>query len=354
MQGWSGANKNRRWSEPSGVFAVSYLTVHSTQCHLVRLSRACWWGPRPFILTFDERIVLDPLLHRFITVAPSPGLFFMIKRATLILLALTASVAFAQPVPDPDGKTIHAVTAPSLRLNLPFYSSGLVQEWKVKPGDLVSKGTPLITQDARIERKQLEGLKLLADSTKKVEAAKAELEMEIVLLQRKEAQEAEGAFAQEELLIQRAKVAIGQKKVELEEEAQRDAQIKADMQDLKVQLMQLASPIDGRVVSLNVGPGEMADPGKADGAATVVQNNPLHIEFQLPIAQAQSLKVGDAMDVRYTTGEKPSSATVVFVDPEALNDTQTVRLEWQNPENRDSGLPVIVELPERIVAASAK
>ena len=275
----------------------------------------------------------------------------LVLYAAVVTGAAAARPAFAQP--EPDGRTVHALTAPSARRNVSFYSPGLVYEWHAREGDTVRAGQPLMVQDDRIERKRLDGLNLIASSSLKIEAAQAQLDLEKVLLDRK--QGSEMGYSESELLEQKVKVDIGEKSVALEREKKREAEIEREAQAIKVDLMTLKSPVNGRVARFHVGPGEMADPQKAEGAVTVVQNDPLHVEFQLPTAQSQALKVGDQMSVRYEGGAADARpASVVFIDPEALNETQTVRLEWPNPENRDSGLPVVVELPQRLVAASAK
>src|SRR5207248_10011179 len=112
-----------------------------------------------------------------------------------------------------------------------------------------------------------------------------------------------------------------------ESTAQRDAakldrdgnKLKADAQTIKIDQMKLASPIDGVVTSLNIGEGELANPNGKDVAITVVQNDPLWCEFQVPTAQSTKLKVGDPLQVRHANDKEDAwtAGKVIFINPQA-------------------------------------
>jgi len=127
----------------------------------------------------------------------------------------------------------------------------------------------------------------------------------------------------------------------------------AKRQGIKVELMALKSPINGYVETIDAKVGEVTDPQKP--VMTVVQNNPLHVEFYLPTPQSNKLKVKQDLEVRYATDQQWMPAKVIYKSPvaDAASDTQKIRLEMANTDDRDTGLQVMVRLPAFVVSNEA-
>jgi hypothetical protein len=84
-------------------------------------------------------------------------------------------------------------------------------------------------------------------------------------------------------------------------------------------------------------------------------NDPLWIRLPLPTEQAQKIKVGDSLQVSYD-GKAWYPAKVIMRAPlaSAASTTQDVRLELPNTLHHDSGLKILVKLPESIAGANAE
>jgi hypothetical protein len=78
------------------------------------------------------------------------------------------------------------------------------------------------------------------------------------------------------------------------------------------------------------------------------------VQFFLPIMQANKLKIGQDVQVRYPGEEKwyPAKVTVKSPLADAASDTQEVNLEMPNTDARDSGMQVQVRLPADIGPAT--
>ena len=95
----------------------------------------------------------------------------------------------------------------------------------------------------------------------------------------------------------------------------------------------------------------MTDPQKP--VMTVVQNDPLWVEFYLPTTESVKLNVGQKMEVKYVNSDQWLPATVIYRAPvaEASAGMQKLRLELKNPNHIDAGLQVQVKLPPELGTA---
>lgn len=287
----------------------------------------------------------------------------LLSAALTTTAAAMATPGFAQdaavtptpaPTAAPAASVVTGITAPSERLRLALPFGGIVAERKVKAGEVVKKDQVLLALDDRYERKALARLEKEASSTYQVDAAKADLELRQVQLARKEQMLTQRVVGLVEVEEARLQVKIGAIREQLQTQELETKSIERDAQALKVDLMLLKSPIDGEVESIDVGPGEWADPQKPAGSVTVVKNDPLWVEVHLPTRQSQKLDRGTPLMVKYDRDAKATPAKIIFVNPvaDAASNTQLVRLELPNPNGKSSGLQVTVELPENVAAVA--
>jgi len=251
------------------------------------------------------------------------------------------------------GPIVQGITKPYVHAKPGVNTFGTVFELPVKEGQQVKAGDILLRQDDRQERAELEKLELEAASNVRVEAADADLKIKQLQLTRVKELAANGNSSPFEVEDAQSKViyADAQAKIaRLElEKAKRDA----EKQRVKVDQMNIKSPVNGRVESIDVAVGDTSDPQKP--VMSVVQNDPLKVEFYLPVSQASKLKMGDDVQVRYPTEEQWLAAKVTFKSPfaDAASDTQKIVLEMKYGDGRDSGLQVQVRLPAGVAPTAA-
>lgn len=266
------------------------------------------------------------------------------------------SSAYQNPIPG--------VTTPLreqyAKLTLP--QAGQVLKVTVKPGDTVKKGQLLVQQDDRAEIARLHGFQLEANSTAKVDEAKANLEVKKSVLSRKEETYKNHALSAQELEEARLEVIDGEARLKVAELDMAKAKTDVEYQQAKIDQMRAIAQFDGVIESVEVSEGEVTDPTKP--IVTMVQTNPLWVEVRnMPTLWAGRLKLGDKVEVRYDDryagtpiyDQKWVQAQVIYKAPVAdeRSDTQLVRLAMPNPNHLDAGLQVVVKLPDAVVNPAA-
>ena len=253
---------------------------------------------------------------------------------------------------EPKAPYAEGKTEPSRRAKLAAQIAGVVKEVHVKVGDAVKEGQLLVQQDDRLAVNQLEALEKEANSTIRIEAAKADLAQKEVELKRvKQAYEG-GASNNFELERAQLEVTFKGHQLNLSDLELAKAKLEAAGAKLKVEFMKILSPFDGVVEAVDTEVGEMLDPQRP-GMMTVVKNDPLRVVVQLTAPQAAKLKKGDTLDVRYKIDPSDAwqQATVEALAPVAaagagFESQREVRLSLPNPSKREAGLWLWVKLPE--------
>lgn len=274
--------------------------------------------------------------------------------AAVALAALLSSSSLrAQSAPPAAPATsemmVGGITKPSVHSKMALPQFGQILELPVKEGQVVKQGDVLLKQDDRQEVAALEALRLEADSTVRIVAAEADLNIKQLNLKRVEdlarggnATATELEKAQVEAIYADAQVKIAR----LENEKNKR---EFERQRIKVEQMTLRSPIDGIVEVIDVSVGEVTDPQKP--VLTIVKNDPLWVEFFLPTPQSSRLKVGQELHIRYAGAQQqwqPAKVTYKAPVAEYQSDTQKIRLEMRNAQLNDTGLQVMVRLPADI------
>jgi len=145
--------------------------------------------------------------------------------------------------------------------------------------------------------------------------------------------------------------------VKLARQKRDTARAQAAVEQAKIDLKRIISPIDGMIQKLDTHAGEIAANSGAERerpAIKVVKNDPLWVDVNFAASQAEKLKPGQKLQVRYETDQdKWNTAEVLFLNPVVRSGSQTriVRLVMPNPEDRPSGLEVYVKLPDVVAAA---
>lgn len=233
---------------------------------------------------------------------------------------------------------------------LRFKTPGLIKAVSVKEGDVVKADQELMSQDDAEEQNELEILKLDASQFRvdaavvNAEAKKAEFDRQKKLRDQQNGSDADFERAQAEWKLSEIQISV-----EKQDLLGKEAKVKK--QQGIMDRMKLRSPMNGIVQSVDVRPGEMVDPNKPP-VITIVNNDPLIVEVNLPTAISLRLKVDQPMRVSYDRKDW-KEAKVSFLAPmaDAASGLQTVHLTLPNPDGNASGLQIYVELPEPLASA---
>lgn len=248
-----------------------------------------------------------------------------------------------------EGNITQGFTLPDKEYKVCFPTMGVIREVKIKEGDVIKKGDVLMKQDDREEVAELKLLDLdcndlpIKAAIEKAKAAEVEFEYKDKLKKDGAQNDLEWTRAKAEwdvLLVQ-----IDQAKAELKQK-----EAKRDKQKQHVESMTLVAASDGVVKDLINDLGSNVDPTKP--VITVVQNNPLTVEVQVPALASLQLKKNDKIRVSYDK-KIWKDASVSFMSPQAdaRSGWRKIHLELPNPEGDPSGLQVFVELPEKLLAS---
>jgi RND family efflux transporter MFP subunit len=238
------------------------------------------------------------------------------------------------------------VTQPSSRKELAFSYQGIIANVPVKKGDMVTAGQLLMKQDDRIEMRRLDAMKLDADRSLLIKAKQATLDNKKVELKRKGDMYKSQALSESEFLQAELEVVLAGAELDVTRHEEKIKAAEVATQDVRVDQMELKSPIDGIVLDIFQTEGEVADINKP--SIVVIKNDPLYIEIKtLPYAVVGKLRTGDVLDVRYNETDAWQKATINYIAPEAdaRAGTQSIRLEMPNPEKRSTGEQIDVKIP---------
>jgi macrolide-specific efflux system membrane fusion protein len=277
--------------------------------------------------------------------------------SALALLPFVSAVRSADPPAAPVATstiTVTGITKPSEERHLAFAGPGIVSNVSIKEGDMVKKAQVLAAQDSRQDQFALKSFQREADSNDKVEYSKKDLALKEVQYKRKVYLQQHDAASQSELDEAKLAVELAAAQIAMAELEHDQKNYDAEKEKVKIEQMQIISPIDGIVEKLNIGEGEMADPQNKEGSIIVGQWNPLWLEVHLESAQASQLKLNQELLAKYDGGQWQPAKIIFFEKVDATSDTQMVRLELPNPDNaRYPGLHMQIKLPEGVTGVAA-
>lgn len=238
---------------------------------------------------------------------------------------------------------IRAITRPSADITLSFVQPGRVAKVHFKEGDVVRAGQVLARQDDAVEQAQLAQLKAQSENTTQIRASEASLAQKKVDLEKLEIAAARNAATPLEVQHAELDVKIAELSTELARFEHEQAGRKYEEQRLRVDNMQIKSPIDGSVEAIHVEVGESVN--ALAEMVQIVRVDPLWMDVPVPLARAVELKRG--MPGRVTFPGPGGSAVdgqimSVGAVADAASGTLTVRVEVPNPKSRPAGEHVTV------------
>ena len=238
---------------------------------------------------------------------------------------------------------------------------GFLEEVKFSPGKTVKKGEVLFT----IEPEQFQA----SLATAKGQEAKALADLEIATTNYEKRKQASATGA-----VSAIDVAAAEAEMKAADALVKIAQAEVADADRDFGYTRIISPIDGRVSKSEVDVGNLVGADGATLLTTVVQDNPIFVEFEvnerdilkhLPMRrlkdEGEGAKEREAIPVRLTLSDGntyPVEGQLDFLDNAVDPNTGTIRARavFDNPEEAlTSGLFVRVGIPlPRFAAADAK
>jgi multidrug efflux system membrane fusion protein len=250
-----------------------------------------------------------------------------------------------------DAKIRQAFTLPFKEYKVSFPTMGVIKDVMIKEGDVIKKGDVIMKQDDSEERAELRLLELDVNNYP-IDAAKAKLAAAEAEFKAKDnLNTASNGFSTLEVERARAERDVARIQVDASKQELKQKEAKRDKQATHVENMTLKAPTDGVIKELINDIGSNIDPTKP--VVTVVQNNPLLVEVQVPALASLQIKTGEKLRVSY---DKKSwrDASVNFLSPQADagSGMRMIRLELPNPNGEPSGLQVFVELPDKLLVSA--
>ncbi len=253
--------------------------------------------------------------------------------------------------PSSTAVLVQGYTLPDKEYKISFPTMGVVKTVNVKEGDVVEQFKVLMVQDTSEELAELKVLQFDADSDKPIEAARADHELKKVkAVWAKKLLDA-GGQNEREVAETAAEEKIAEIKVQQAIQEKEQYKLKRDKQQTHIDRMTIRAPMAGVVKDLINDVGSTVDPTRP--SITIVQNNPLIVDVQVPALASLQMKVGDKLRVSYDKKEwKDASVSVLSPKANPGAGNRSIHLELKNPEGHPSGLQIFVELPDKLLAAS--
>lgn len=244
-------------------------------------------------------------------------------------------------------------TAPKEKRAQNFDLPGVVVKVLVKEGDPVQAGELLAQQDTSVDEAHLESLKIAAQSELEIKAEEAQLRKDTVDRERKKELAAQHAISPADYEEAILAVTVDDLKLEKAKEDKTRAALDVKEQAAKIERKKLYATIDGIVEEISTHEGELANSDSQHPTITLVKNDPLYVEVDMPADVVKKLQVKEPLQVRYKDEDKWREASIHFIRPEAdpQSNFEHVQLEMNNAEGRRSGLQVLVKLPDNVAGA---
>jgi RND family efflux transporter MFP subunit len=270
-----------------------------------------------------------------------------------VVCSSSALLADSPPAGAASDRNIkQAFTLPFKEYKISFPTMGVIKEVKVKEGDAIKKGDMIMKQDDSEEKAELRLLELDVNDYP-IKAAEAKFRAAEAEFQGKERMKAQGAGSDIEWEHARAERDVAKVQIEASQQELKQKEAKRDKQAIHVNNMTLLAPTDGVVKELLNDVGSNIDPTKP--VVTVVENNPLLVEVQVPALASLQVQKGEKLRISYDK-KNWREAAVSFLSPQADagSGMRMIRLELPNPNGEPSGLQVFVELPDKLLASAEK
>ncbi|MFW6161738.1 MAG: efflux RND transporter periplasmic adaptor subunit [Planctomycetota bacterium] len=249
-----------------------------------------------------------------------------------ILVALAAAAAGGEAASAP---RVRAVVKPSHEIEVASPVGGIIEAVRVKEGDRVEKGQPLVQLESAVQRAVVAISAHKAESTARIEAAQANVRAKQVAYKRQKTLQAKGVAPDADVEEAELELAYAESQlvVAREEQALHGLEVARDRAALD--RLTIEAPMAAVVKTRLRDPGEAAQ--EFEPLLELVVLDPLHVIAHCPRGHAGALKPGaEAHLVLDDQPDRRYACRVLVVDPviDAASGTCRVKLELPNPDGQ--------------------
>lgn len=202
------------------------------------------------------------------------------------------------------GDEIVGYLEPGRSIKISSAEPGIVQQVFVKEGQYVRKGDMLVRLDTRVLEQEV---KIAAEEQ---EMLSRRLEKLRKLIAKKFASEDELNRAESDLKIR---------------------ELQRQRTEAQIERLTLRSPMDGVITELRFDVAESV-PGANSHVVTVVQLDPMRVQFTMPVTEASLLKTGQDIELFFPESGQKRAGKVDFISPVSTAVVNTVRVKVVVPE----------------------
>ena len=224
---------------------------------------------------------------------------------------------------------------PSKTVELAAPEQGTIDTVSVSEGTRVSKGQLLVELDSEVIQSAVRVARAKANAVGYIDAAKAELKLRKSRVRKLRQLHSRGHAMKTELERAEADLEVVRASLLSAQEEHRIRQLQVEQLQAQLRLRQIHSPIDGVVVEIHREIGEVlliSDPR----VITVVQLNPLRVEFSVSPRIASELKQNQKVYLNMSDKQNRTTGTVELVSPvmDAKSGTVEVSVLLDNTNDR--------------------
>jgi RND family efflux transporter MFP subunit len=212
-------------------------------------------------------------------------------------------------------------------------AKGIVSAIYVDRSDYIKRDQILVEIDTTEEKAREALAKLRAEDNSAIETARHKAETSELRVKRLTTLNKRNFTSQAELdeaVLEARTARLEEKQAKLEKEI---ASLEVKSAKAALERKIIRSPYDGIVISKQISKGELYN--EQDPLLVIAKIDPLYVETFLPLAEYNSIKIGDEINVTLETGQKVKgkiSLTDAILD--AATGTFGIRIEVPNPQGK--------------------
>lgn len=228
-----------------------------------------------------------------------------------------------------------AIVEPVQLVNMSVPNDGLLMRIDVGEGDQVAGGQILAQLDNRIALASVKVAETMTRRAASLEGAQSALASARRRLDR--LTRLDGAVSGDELDQARDALAQAESNLELVREQHREALVQLELEQARLDGLNIRAPFDGVIVRIDAQPGQTMT--RSDALLTIANMRRLKADLHLPVSRYGAIRVGDLCELKADAPvDSIVRGTIVSVEPRMDAATRTFRCQVEI-DNADRRLP---------------